>query len=76
MAVRDGEEDRHGEGSVDGKPPNSTDFMAEFGISPRVARDLEFLHDEERSPAGRRVATAARTGHLASRISDPEPLPP
>ena len=39
------------EGSSDGKPPNSTDFMAEFGISRRtVARDLDFLRDEERAP--------------------------
>ena len=39
------------EGSADGKPPNSTDFMAEFGISRRtVARDLDFLRDEERAP--------------------------
>ena len=39
------------EGSAAGKPPNSTHFMAEFGISRRtVARDLDFLRDEERAP--------------------------
>ena len=39
------------EGSGGGKPPNSTDFMAEFGVSRRtVARDLDFLRDEERAP--------------------------
>lgn len=39
------------EGSAGGKPPNSTDFMAEFGVSRRtVARDLDFLRDEERAP--------------------------
>ena len=39
------------EGSDGRKPPNSTDFMAEFGISRRtVARDLDFLRDEERAP--------------------------
>ncbi len=39
------------EGCGGGKPPNSTDFMAEFGVSRRtVARDLDFLRDEERAP--------------------------
>ena len=39
------------EGSGGGEPPNSTAFMAEFGISRRtVARDLDFLRDEERAP--------------------------
>lgn len=39
------------EGSGGGEPPNSTDFMAEFGVSRRtVARDLDFLRDEERAP--------------------------
>ena len=39
------------EGSAGGNPPNSTDFMAEFGVSRRtVARDLDFLRDEERAP--------------------------
>jgi proteasome accessory factor B len=32
-------------------PPNSSDFMREFGVSRRtVARDLDFLRDEERAP--------------------------
>ena len=31
------------DGSAGGNPPNSTDFMAEFGVSRRtVARDLDF----------------------------------
>ncbi len=39
------------EGSAGGNPPNSTDFMAELGVSRRtVARDLDFLRDEERAP--------------------------
>jgi len=38
------------EGARSGRPPNSTDFMAEFGVSRRtVARDLDFLRDEERA---------------------------
>ena len=33
--------------------PNSRDFMGEFGVSRRtVARDLDFLRDEEAHPAG------------------------
>ena len=39
------------EGSGGGEPPNSSDFMAELGVSRRtVARDLDFLRDEERAP--------------------------
>ena len=39
------------EGSSSGEPLNSSDFMAEFGVSRRtVARDLDFLRDEERAP--------------------------
>ena len=39
------------EGSGGGEPPNSSDFMAEFGVSRRtVARDMDFLRDEERAP--------------------------
>lgn len=39
------------EGMASGKLVNSTDFMAEFGVSRRtVARDLDFLRDEERAP--------------------------
>ena len=39
------------EGSAGGNPPNSTDFMAELDVSRRtVARDLDFLRDEERAP--------------------------
>ena len=40
------------EGSTGGgKPANSSDFMAEFGVSRRtVARDLDFLRDDERAP--------------------------
>jgi predicted DNA-binding transcriptional regulator YafY len=39
------------EGMTSGKLVNSTDFMAEFGVSRRtVARDLDFLRDEERAP--------------------------
>jgi DNA-binding GntR family transcriptional regulator len=38
------------EGSEGGYLPNSGDFMKEFGISRRtVARDLDFLRDEEKS---------------------------
>lgn len=34
------------EGSGGGEPPDSTDFMAEFGVSRRtVARDLDCLRD-------------------------------
>ena len=34
-----------------GSLPNSSDFMEEFGVSRRtVARDLDFLRDEERAP--------------------------
>lgn len=39
------------EGSEGGYLPNSGDFMKEFGISRRtVARDLDFLRDEEKAP--------------------------
>jgi len=39
------------DGSGGGESPNSSDFMAEFGVSRRtVARDLDFLRDEERAP--------------------------
>ena len=39
------------EGSETGYLPNSRDFMGEFGVSRRtVARDLDFLRDEERTP--------------------------
>ena len=39
------------EGSETGCLPNSRDFMGEFGVSRRtVARDLDFLRDEESSP--------------------------
>ncbi len=40
---------REGEASVN--PPSSTDFIKEFGVIRRtVARDLDFLRDEERAP--------------------------
>ena len=39
------------EGADSGSLPNSTDFMNEFEVSRRtVARDLDFLRDEERAP--------------------------
>ena len=39
------------EGSETGYLPNSRDFMGEFGVSRRtVARDLDFLREEERTP--------------------------
>jgi len=39
------------EGAETGNLPNSTDFMEEFEVSRRtVARDLDFLRDEERAP--------------------------
>jgi len=39
------------EGAAGGKLPNSSDFKAEFGVSRRtVARDLDFLRDEENAP--------------------------
>jgi predicted DNA-binding transcriptional regulator YafY len=39
------------EGAETGDLPNSSDFMKEFEVSRRtVARDLDFLRDEERAP--------------------------
>jgi len=39
------------EGAETGDLPNSSDFMREFEVSRRtVARDLDFLRDEERAP--------------------------
>jgi len=39
------------EGAQTGYLPNSSDFMKEFEVSRRtVARDLDFLRDEERAP--------------------------
>ena len=39
------------EGTETGYLPNSSDFMKEFEVSRRtVARDLDFLRDEERAP--------------------------
>ena len=39
------------EGTETGYLPNSSDFTKEFGVSRRtVARDLDFLRDEERAP--------------------------
>ncbi len=39
------------EGAEGGYLPNSGDFMKEFGVSRRtVARDLDFLRDEEQAP--------------------------
>jgi sugar phosphate isomerase/epimerase len=39
------------EGAETGYLPNSSDFMREFEVSRRtVARDLDFLRDEERAP--------------------------
>ena len=39
------------EGAETGYLPNSSDFMKEFEVSRRtVARDLDFLRDEERAP--------------------------
>ena len=39
------------EGTETGHLPNSSDFMKEFEVSRRtVARDLDFLRDEERAP--------------------------
>jgi DNA-binding transcriptional MocR family regulator len=39
------------EGSETGYLPNSRDFMGEFGVSRRtVARDLDLLREEERTP--------------------------
>jgi hypothetical protein len=39
------------EGTETGSLPNSSDFMNEFEVSRRtVARDLDFLRDEERAP--------------------------
>ena len=39
------------EGAETGYLPNSSDFMQEFEVSRRtVARDLDFLRDEERAP--------------------------
>jgi proteasome accessory factor B len=50
------------EGAKTGYLPNSSDFMQEFEVSRRtVARDLDFLRDEERAP----LAYDARHGfHL------------
>ena len=42
------------EGAETGYLPNSSDFMNEFEVSRRtVARDLDFLRDEEPSPSPR-----------------------
>ena len=39
------------EGEASGNPPSSTDFIKELGVCRRtVARDLDFLRDEERAP--------------------------
>ena len=39
------------EGAKSGYLPNSSDFIKEFEVSRRtVARDLDFLRDEERAP--------------------------
>jgi len=39
------------EGTESGYLPNSSNFMKEFGVSRRtIARDLDFLRDEERAP--------------------------
>ena len=39
------------EGTTTGYLANSSDFMEEFEVSRRtVARDLDFLRDEERTP--------------------------
>jgi len=39
------------EGTGTGYLPNSSDFIKEFEVSRRtVARDLDFLRDEERAP--------------------------
>ncbi|MFM8468981.1 MAG: hypothetical protein ACKODH_03265 [Limisphaerales bacterium] len=39
------------EGTERGSLPNSSDFMEEFEVSRRtVARDLDFLRDDERAP--------------------------
>jgi proteasome accessory factor B len=39
------------EGGARGKWPNSSDFMRELEVSRRtVARDLDFLRDEENAP--------------------------
>jgi hypothetical protein len=39
------------EGAETGYLPNSSDFIKEFEVSRRtVARDLDFLRDEERAP--------------------------
>jgi DeoR/GlpR family transcriptional regulator of sugar metabolism len=49
------------EGEASGKPPNGTDFIKEFGVSRRtVARDLDFLRDEERAPREYDAARRAR----------------
>lgn len=55
------------EGSGEGRPPNCTDFTAEFGVSRRtVARDLDFLRDEERAPL---AYDDARHGFRLIRVS-------
>jgi len=60
------------EGSASGNPPNSKDFMAAFGVSRRtVARDLDFLRDEERAQL---AYDGARPGF---RLTDETyPMPP
>lgn len=60
------------EGAGGGDPPNSTAFMAEFGVSRRtVARDLDFLRDEERAPL-----TYDDAGHGFRLSDDTYTLPP
>jgi hypothetical protein len=54
------------EGSETGYLPNSGDFMGEFGVSRRtVARDLDFLRDEERTPL---EYDEARSGDPATKV--------
>ena len=60
------------EGTARGNLPNSGDFMEEFHVSRRtVARDLDFLRDEEKAPV---VYDEAKWGY---RLTEPSwSLPP
>ena len=66
------------EGAETGYLPNSSDFMREFEVSRRtVARDLDFLRDEERAPlayddGAARIPSHRRDLHAAADANQPQ----
>ena len=53
------------EGISSGRLANSSDFMADLGISRRtVARDLDFLRDEERVKAEKEIVGCPQCGRI------------